>query len=251
MIVGQLDDPDPAVRVAAARALGATAKSFEYAESLYRHLDPAREPDAAVRDEAWRQLQLLFPLAPKQQLAAWPDRFADQPRRQLVVLQALADGAAKANEPADAAFRRQQMGDVYMALGEPDKAAPLFRGALEFANQTRAAPVVVLALNESLLRALLRAKDYAAATTFASALLTQSPDNQGTVGPLFKLEVERLVRDKQWEDCRRLVDRALAMTPPLRDPYLSRVREQGAEARRQLAERQSAAGPMRRGEGTL
>ena len=247
LIVSQLDDPDPPVRAAAARALGATANTFEYAEALYRHLDPANEPDRAVRDEAWKQLQVFFPLAPKQQLAAWPDRFADQPRRQLIVLQALADAADKAREPADAAFRRQQMGDVYMALAEPDKAAPLFRKALDFAMQNRAAPVVVLALNESLLKALLRAKDYAGATAFGSKLLAESPDNQGTVGPLFKLEVERLVKEGQWEDCRRLVDQALALNPPLRDPYLSRLKEQGAEARRKLAGRQSAAGPQSAG----
>ena len=248
--VQALGDADPAVRVAAARALAGSADNFgSYAESLYRRLDPAAEPDEKVRDEAWRALQSLFPAAPRQQLAAWPDRFKDDPRRRLVVLQALAEQYARAGESRDEIAFRQRVGDAHTELREPDRAAVAYRAALDVATSSRAPQMVVLSLNESLLRSLLRGRDYAGGTAFAAGLLRRDPQYQGYVGPILREQVDALSDPATGtpEDARRLIDLVLAMDPPLRDPSLGSIKRRGEEVRRRLADQQRATGPQSAG----
>lgn len=218
--------PTPRVRQAAVRALVQTSVAFERADTLRQRLDESAEPSAAVRDEAWKSLQALMPRAPEAQLAAWPDRFENDPRRKLAVYRVLAEKAAARGDLEAQGFRLQQIGDLLVTMERWGEAAEALRQSLTLAQDQRGTqPMVLLSRSGSLLTALLRDKQFDAALQFAGELIQQNPQYRGDVGNRIREEAERLFKENELADARRLVDAALAMSPPLERVYVERLRE--------------------------
>ncbi|MEM6561142.1 MAG: HEAT repeat domain-containing protein [Planctomycetota bacterium] len=220
------------VRQAAVAAMVQTSAAFERADLLRQRLDEDAEPSAAVREEAWKSLTALMPRAPEAQLAAWPERFRDEPLRELAVLRVLAEMAAERGDVEAQGYRLQQIGDLQASIGRWGEAAASLRASLDLVkDRPDTQPVVLLSRSGGLLTALLRNKSYDAALEFAAELIREDPQNRGDVGNRIRQETERLFAANELADARRLVEAALSMDPPLEPVYVERLRETGDRIR--------------------
>jgi HEAT repeat protein len=221
IVQNALDDPDKDIRLAAVEALGSTA-TFAAAEALYRHLQPSNEPDERVRAAAWKVLEGLFPTAPKEQLALWPDRFNNQPQRQLVVLKALA-GLYTSSEDADRlAFVQQNLGAVLMKLNQPADAAGYFDKALKHWIE-EGNNMLTQGLIRQNIEALLRGGQYDQAVTFASQMIGRNLSDQQTMGIAIRDQAQRLADAGDKANLARLVASTQKMEPPLDSNYTSQL----------------------------
>ena len=203
-LVGALADGAGDVRVEVVRAIGAVSRDFNNAPRLLELLDPKAEPDERVRGAAWEVIRSQLPIAPLQQLTAWPDRpllQRDEAKR-LEIFNALAQRYASGSQPDDQGFFLQQVGDSHMNLGDGAEqandrddadrhfaaAAQAYAQSLELAQQTGPA-MRQQALMLARTRALLRSRDYAQAIDLARAV---EPVYQELIGAEWKLEAERL-----------------------------------------------------------
>jgi HEAT repeat protein len=223
------DDP-PAVRIEAIQAIGKVARDFSLADTIYRSMDPAREPDETVRGAAWVVLRSMFEVAPRQQLASWPEQslIKTDVNKRLAVFEALARKSGTDGAADDQTAYLQQVGDCLMELGSADakryaEATGVYQQALAITRQTNspAKSMRIETLVELTLRSMLRSRDYAGATRFSGELMRDNTNGyQGLVGKEFKLEAERLVNESnQLDDANRLIREALSMTPTLPDQY--------------------------------
>jgi HEAT repeat protein len=221
IIQNALDAPDKDIRLAAVNALGSTA-TFAAAEALYRHLQPANEPDERVRAAAWQVLENLFPSASKEQLALWPDRFNNDPQRQLVVLKALA-GLYTGGDDADRlAFVQQNLGTVLMKLNQPAEAAGYFDKALRHWIQ-EGNNMLTQGLIRQDIEALLRSGQYDPAITFASDMIRRNLSDQQTMGIAIRDQAQRLADAGDKANLQRLVAATKKMDPPLDSNYTSQL----------------------------
>lgn len=238
IIAEHLDADEPAVRLEAVQSLTKTANGFEFSEALRRRLDPAIEPDASVRTEAWRGLLTLVPFASRPQLAAWVDRFRDEPDRQRLILQRLADLAQREGDADELASRRQQIADTYMRHRLPADAAPLYLQALDYSISANAPTAVLLTRTEAAIDAMLAARQYPEAATLASRMIQLNPGEFVTsMGGKLALEAERLSRADELDAGRRLIAAARTITPPLPGRILGRLNDTAVEIDRRIEQR--------------
>jgi HEAT repeat protein len=245
VIVSALEtaENDPGVRLEAITALG-NIKTFEHAETLMRHMDPAIEPDASVRQKSWDVFQKLLPLAKEEQLALWADRFTDQPDRRLAVLKALETKLVASGNVDSLGTVRQQIGEVLLRkLNDAKSAVPYLRAALQY-WRTRPGPpnaMVTEALVNSLMEALLTSGEYADARVFASEVITESRQNQETVGPKIRAEAERLRDAGDLQSALALLNEAEKINPPLDPLYRDPLKLIEEDVRKKLSEKNAGA----------
>ncbi len=256
VIVSALEtaENDPPVRLEAITALG-NIKTFEHAETLMRHMDPAVEPDASVRQKSWDVFEKLLPQAKEEQLALWADRFNDQPDRRLAVLKALEIKLVASANVDSLGTVRQQIGEVLLKkLNDAKGAVPYLQQALQY-WRTRAGPpnaMVTETLVNSLMEALLASGKYDDARAFASDMITESRQNQETVGPKIRAEAERLRDTGDLQSALALLTEADKINPPLDPLYRDPLKLIEEDVRKKLSEKnggtttpQSAAGKSR------
>jgi HEAT repeat protein len=221
------------VRLEAVNALGAIP-TFDHAETLYRRLSPEVEPDPAVRARAWMVLQELFPLATRQRLEEWAERFKEQPERRLGVLRALEKKLGSPGDEEALAVTQQQAGECLMKLEKPADAAKEFREALDYWRSRPAGTgggggMYKEGLYQSTIDALLRSRQYPAGAAFAAMAIADSEENQQTMGPRLRSEVQKLIESGDGESAAALIAEIRRMTPPLAQRYREDIT--GLEAR--------------------
>ncbi len=247
-LVGTLRrDPDAAVRLEAAKALG-NVGTFNQAEALYDQTT-ARENDRTVRDAAWKVLTSLFTrpeTTANVLLSNWAEKFKDSAalkldpkkrvevlQKRIIVLQAARDKLivdARVNPQAAQTLAgvHQNIGETLMSLEQWDKSAASFRAAMAYWLANRGAPATLAQLSEQLMRSLLRSGSYPEAVQFAGDRILADPQEQGDMGYLIRTEVERLMNSAKSGDLKNagtLIDEAEKMQPPLKDPYAETLRK--------------------------
>ena len=182
------DDPDEDVQRQAIEALAKNPDAPKYAQNVGDLLKPEAARKQSVRDAAWQFLRDVFPKLTEQQLAAWEQRFKDDPQRNIVLLQIIADKEKAGGDSRlpDLATTQSQIGDVYKSIKDYDAAAEHFRAALDiYGNQgtASAAPARFNELERSYMNVLLRGKRFGDAIDFATLRIKADPAEQYTMGP--------------------------------------------------------------------
>ncbi len=132
----------------------------------------------------------------------------------------------------------------YIDLGEPAKAAPLFRAALDYWRQRKDWRTVTDSpLSKQAINALLWSRQYDEAIKLAGELVSEVPaDDRGamreTIGATIRQEADRLhtaeIRD--YKNALSLIDKALTMKPPLLERQLEELRSIRRDIEERLAE---------------
>ena len=222
----QLDaEPDPAVRQAAATALGAV-KSFGYAAQLDRSSQPQHEPDPHVREAAWKALQSLFPLktTTARELRDYADLFErrKEVEHEVAALRELERKLETDGDAQSLAITRQREGEAYLQLHEPSEAVPSLRQALAFWEARQAQSETIVNLVNKLMAALLQSGQYHDAVKFGEQEIRRDPTNQTEVGPDLWHEAERLIKKgdpTSLKDAATLIQESLSMSPPLDETF--------------------------------
>lgn len=203
------NESSSAVRIAAIEGLGDIGSFESVAQPLYDETTDA-ELDKLVRAKAWDAFQRSLRTAQSQQvLNTWIDRLQNQPDRQVVVLEALISklqqNAQNAGSPADRkgildslASYQQTAGSVYMKLNRPDRAAVLFRQALDYyepPGQQIQPSQVTLTLIDQLMASLLDAREYKQAVQFAREESERNPGATRGLSAAIRNRVEKLAVD--------------------------------------------------------
>ena len=194
--MGELHDPNwayqmaqklsnegsPQVRIAAIEGLGEIGNFESVARAIYDESTVANELEKNVRAKAWDVFQQSLRTAQSASaLQYWVDQLQNQPDRQIVVLEAImnklqldAQNATDSQKRKDLldnlASYQQTAGKTYMDLKNPQRAAVLFRQALDHYEPPGALiqpNQVTLTLVNQLMKALLDAKEYDQAVRFA------------------------------------------------------------------------------------
>ena len=98
----------------------------DYVQDVGDLLRPEAARKDLVREKAWRYLVSVFPKLKEEQLATWENRFKDDPKRSIVILQDIADKQKAAGEDSDNAITQSQLGNAYKALQQWDNAPIIF-----------------------------------------------------------------------------------------------------------------------------
>ena len=228
-IARYLEDRESGVRLEAVRSLGKTSP-VEFAEELYRRTNPVEETDSAVRDEAWAVLQSSFARMPLEQLPSWLQRYANDPARRAVVLQAMLSRADAQADLSRAASTRQLMGNCLMELNQPSDAAAQYKASLGYFSGQPGSDMIVEQLTEQYLLSLLRGRNYREAAAFSSVLLAKRTSYQQTVGVQMRNEMRLLLGQERPVDAALLMDAVKTIQPPLAPQYAEELAALGAKA---------------------
>jgi tetratricopeptide (TPR) repeat protein len=236
------NEPSPAVRMDAIDALGRTSTFEDAADTLNKYMKPDTEPDAAVRERAWREFESLLPYATNLEvLSRWASDFQNDLSRRLTVLLSLNDKLSQALRWSDLAMSRQNTGETYMTLGDPAKAAGYFESALDYWQKQKVANSVTVQLLTQLLDGLLAARDYEKAAAVGAKQIARDPAQQTIVGPRLKNAANTLhddgIRDsdpKKLNDGIRLTDAILNMQPPIAERWQPEIRQWKADMQQKL-----------------
>lgn len=239
LVVDKLTDESADVRFEAVRALGQTSEDFTHAETLYRRL--LVEPDERVRKEVWETIRSLLPLASRNQLELWPDRFEDDAAKRVDVLAALVVLDDRANNQNDLVDHLTALGDTQLQLGKYNDALVTFKRALPLAG-AQGLGQFKQRLTELTLDTYLKMRDYRAAVDFAANVLQEEGDEYQTiVGPKIKLEAQKLADDPtQLTEAKTLIEQALSMSPQLGLQYRGDLTDLQASVNTRLNERNRA-----------
>lgn len=221
-IIAALDDAtdEPGVRLEAVNALGAIP-TFDHAETLFRRLDPAAEPDTSVRQRAWEVLQQLLPLASRPTLESWLTRFDGAHDRQIAVLRVIEqqliaeaiDAPAAAGELAD---RRVRLAELLLRSGQPGEAEDRFAPAWGFFSpQPDAYAAYIERIVARRIEALLLTRAYTNALTFATAATGLSKSHLETIGLAVRDEAQRLTARAEDDAALSLIATFTAQSSPL------------------------------------
>lgn len=168
------------VRIAAIEGLGEIGNFEATAQPIYDE-STDNELNKQVRAKAWDVFQRSLRTAQSQQvLKSWIDKLQSQPDREVIVLEAMINKLQQDAQNAPPTERKdlldslasyqQTAGKTYMDLKNPERAAVLFREALDH-YEPPGQPVnlnqVTLTLVNQLMKALLDAKEYDQAVRFA------------------------------------------------------------------------------------
>jgi HEAT repeat protein len=189
---GPLNDTEAGVRLEAAAALGLVGSAAQ-ANALYAHMDRAREPDELVRDEAWKSLSsLLVEFAPVD-LSNWAGvKFDKDPEKQATVYRILRDKLIQEGASSDLASVQENLGTLYLEkFDQPGEAIAPLQAALDFWDTKPGSRT--LKIQNSLIKAHLRAKHYKEAVQFADARIKLGGNPYKIdMAQAILLEVERL-----------------------------------------------------------
>ncbi len=213
VISDQLADPDPGIRAEAAAALQFTASPADVVNLLPR-LDPAAEPSEVVRNAVWRAIESLLPEMSPEQLKNLADRFPEDPARRATIQEKRRDLLIQEKQPEDLAFARQDLGNTYMELGQPERAVVELGAALEY-WRSRGQETIANQLVAQLLNAHLKAARYSDAAAFAASMISTKTGFQDVVGPMIRDEAERLVQAGEGKNALALITAVEKMDPPL------------------------------------
>lgn len=207
------DKSDPSTRLFALRALGDSADFGAVQGKLRDLIDPEKEPQKDIRDEAWKVLVKLITKAPVEQLGIWEMNLQNDPQRLVVVLTEQRNRALLAGNQELAALKNQQLGDACLRATNYADAIKAFRQALDFAEANNKNTEFI---SEGLLRAYLRNRQFNDGIQFAEQKIRQNRGFEGNLGPIIREEAEQLVNVLRDADAgSSLIDRALKMDPAL------------------------------------
>jgi HEAT repeat protein len=239
-IATYFEDAEPLVRLWAIRAMGDMPTAAEYAEPLFRRLDPTVEKDTSVQKQAWDVFLPLLPTMSIESLAGYADRLKRDPEKQFLVQKALEDKLRAANDQDALADLWQNMGDTLMAPenNDPHNAAIYFRKALDYRKGVAGTPeVVITRLRDALMKSLLKNKQYRDAVQFAAESIKDNGANLSTMGGAIRNEADRLKDENDLESATQLIAEARNMSPPLADFILAQLEDIETQIKRKLQER--------------
>lgn len=232
-VMAELHEPDTAVSIIAAldgsrneagvrleaiTALGAIP-TFEHAETLFRRISPDVEPDATVRAQAWTVLSELFPLATRDQLLAWSERFIAEPDRRIVVLRALAAKLSSIGDEEALALTHQQIGETLLKLNQTMEAIRPLEQALKYWRDRKVSNMFTESLYQLTIDALLRGRLFPEAASFAAQSISDHEANQQTMGTRLIAEVRSLVELEDLASAASLLNEIQRMRPSLAPRY--------------------------------
>lgn len=224
------NEPDPAVRQAAALALGQIG-SFSYAQRLYDSMQRQVEPDQLVREAAWKAFQALLqaPSTTLQELYTWAELFHRQRDvdREVFVRKELARRLVATKDLGNLAIEQQRIGEIYLLdLKQYTEAVFPLSEALNYWEKLHDNNTRMVRLVRELMQAYLESGQYQKAITFGEQEIHRDRSNQDEIGPAIRNMASRLV-DKGLEgdaaslrNASTLIDDALAMNPPLKETYI-------------------------------
>jgi HEAT repeat protein len=206
-------DSQAGVRLEAAQALAAVGGPAQ-GETLFKAIND--DPDPNVRQEAWKSLSQLFDKFDSRTLSQWGlQRFNGQPDRKLAIYHALERRLAEEaqrnpNLGTELADARNTVGALYMddKINEPEKAIPFLDQALRHYDTQ---PTTPPELQERLITAYLRARQYKEAMQFARGRFQRQEQNKDSMGQMIQREAERLIKEKRLEDALALLEEARAL----------------------------------------
>ncbi|HSI37157.1 MAG TPA: HEAT repeat domain-containing protein [Tepidisphaeraceae bacterium] len=190
-------DRDPGVKLEAAKALGAVGEP-ENAAQLVAAMK--NETDPGIKEAAWRSLVALFPRFDWEALRLLADRdLSDDPEKNLTAKLVVNDkliaiGAAQATTLAGI---QEEVGTLYVRVGQPEKAIPFLLAALNFNDRLPGGKVE--AIQERTYGAYAGAEKYADVIDFANGRIAKNPANEETMARLTLRHLEQLRDKADWQ----------------------------------------------------
>jgi HEAT repeat protein len=224
-------DSDSGVRLEAASALGLVGTPAQ-SDALYTAMG-SREPDSAIRAAAWTSLNTVLEQEDLVRLALWSETFKQSPERQLAVERIRQKKLIDAS-PAhadDLAVVEENIGNLFLnpAIDKPEQAISHLAAALK--HWDAGTGHVTEGLQNSLMYAFLRARQYKEAVAFATERIMRNDQNQETMARAILQEVDRLSRAKQYTAALDLLTEAKNL--PIKSGYYpERFKEREGELRR-------------------
>lgn len=227
-------ETNPQVKVEALKALGASSKT-EYLPTFFEFMTNERE-QAAVRNEAWEQFKGRLDSADIAQLSKWDTQFKPYPERRIDVLKMLADRLLADKKLNDLAITRQNIGETLMQIKAPEDrvvtnatdAAVFFKLSLDYHRDAGSPENVTEKLIGQRLDALLAARKYAEAATFAGDLMAANRRHVPEAGR-FRVEAERLRDLKKYTLALSLIEEATKIKALTGTHYLTQLKEVESE----------------------
>jgi HEAT repeat protein len=247
-VLDELEDESPDVQKQAIETLGKNPDAYRYDENVGTLLKPDPRHTQAVRDEAWKFMQGIFPRLSEQQLSQWAQELKDDPSKQLLAWEALADKQVANNEQDDLAVTRTQIGHDLVVLKRYGDAAASYGAALKIYTDRTPRPNQQATLDElvrSYEHALLDGNKYPEAITLAANTITRDPSEEGTMATAIADKVEELIQSGRHEDlagAQQLIELAKTMSPKLNQKYLDRLEADAEDIRKKSS--LDGGGPM-------
>ena len=226
IVADGLNDRDPTVRYAAARALQ-TVGTTQEAEQLFRLLNPREESDPDVRNAAWQSLEHLLDTGNVDFVSSFVGRFREDPVRRLAVQQEYVRALRAAKQFDGVAANDQEVAATLMELKRPEAAIAPLDEAIDIYQKNAAAGGGgdLENLVGQKLNAQLKAHQYAGAAEFASREIAQSASYQPTAGLAFRNVAEELKNANAPADLDALISAASSIQPPLEPRFIEHLKE--------------------------
>jgi HEAT repeat protein len=250
--VGEIDrflhDESDDLRLAAVRAMGQSPKpmGMRYINELLDRMSEDRSD--IVRSEAWNVVHswALSPAMDEDTLAALADELKSRdPSKELAVRQRLRDrltqdiqnardDAERQKLERDRASQQTDIGELLQSptINLPGEAAEQYRLALDYWKANGGTPDTILLLSRNVAQALLQAKEWDQAATFASGIIKDygnDPNLKITVPAIsreFIIAAKNLAESDDpnaYGDVMALFDAAGKMNPPLPPDYAEQL----------------------------
>lgn len=240
---------DPSVRLAAIRALEASgANAIPFEQRLSRFADP-KGPDESrpeIQQAAWKTLSASFPKATEDQLNYISSRLRgkDQVDKRIKALEELKNKARGRDDQDYVARYNQSIGETYQLGEKYNEAIPFYKDAFDYATESRKVPMQET-VAEGMMECMLRGRQYPTAIEFLQKLARSDPKWQGLLGPKIKTDVERLVKENQYDSALQLIEAALAAkNPALAATVLDTLASLKQEIERRVKEHNAKPDPL-------
>ena len=242
-IARHLHDDEYQMRLAAVEALRPGANPMPYITALLDRMN--NDPNDQVKARAWNVLQSWsqLPDIDEQCLIGLADGLKSEPAKELLVRQKLCERLAQdIKNAANDSLRRsasqelaeeeQNVGALMMtaAIGQPLQAADQFRAALDYwKTKPGTAVVVINTLCREIVDALLAAKHWEDAASFASSIIKQYGNDPAlkvtsqTVAIEFVVAAGNMENANSYGDAMELFDAVEKMDPPLPPDYADQL----------------------------
>lgn len=222
---------DPELQGQAIQSLSTNPQAADYAEIVGALLKPDLSRDDAVREQAWRFLQGVFPKLSERRLSFFAQQLKDRPERQLIALETLADKQQDDNDLPNLAITRTDIGEAYNELKPPqyNQAAASYGAALKIYDglpPLANAQARLQSLIKNYEQTLLDGKRYVDAVALAADRIQRDPSEQSNLGPIIAKKAEQLAapgKDQDLPGAQQLIALAMKMSPPLDEKYQVRM----------------------------
>jgi hypothetical protein len=257
LIASHLQDPEPAMRLAALRALHLPGNSSNYIDPLLKLMNT--DASDAVRRGAWQDLLSWSqsPDADENSLIALADGLNGDPTKELMIRKRIAerlkqDIQSAASEDARRAVaqqlaeQQQDMGDLLSnpAIDDQAGAAAQYQAALDFWKTNHGSTDVIKLLCRHIVDSLLAAKQWDQAAEFAAGIIKEYGNDPATqtVATEFISTANTLDESSDpnaYSDAMAMMDAVQKMNPPLPSDYADQLsnRRQAMEAKHNAATR--------------